>query len=609
VSEHEEFEGVPQPGEVILDKYRVDKVLGAGGMGVVVAATHLGLNQQVAIKFLLAKAARNPKAVQRFTREAQAAARIQSDYVTKVSDVGTLASGAPYMVMEHLDGEDLGEVLERGAALPVPQAVTYLLQACEALAEAHKAGIVHRDLKPANLFLARRADGTSRVKVLDFGISKILIDPSKGDADHLTRTSTLMGSPLYMSPEQMISAKHADHRTDIWALGVILYELVSGHSPFLAGTLPEICSRIMAAPHDPLQGVAPHVPPGLVQVIDTCLVKKPEERCPNLAVLATALVPFGDHDAKRHADTICRVLGDGAIPPPMASAPSGPGAAGPAATGPGTTGPGVTGPGVTGPGVTGPGVTGPGGYPPAGAHGSVPQAAGVSGSVSGNISGPEAPSPYDTGGQAGAAVQAVTAGSHPGNTTGNHAVITSPQGPAMPQAATISASDHDAMMQLGGSTAMPVSHTMDEPAPKKSRAGLILGIVGIVVVLGAGAALALSSMGPDGSSQTATTAPAGDTAAAVDTAAASETTEAVEAPAHSAEVEVHAEAEASASASAKATTASKATAASPPPRRLEDRIRKRVDKRLNKHGITPPPPPPPPPPPRTGRAGDELFDR
>ena len=251
----EELEGVPSPGDVVLGKYRVERVLGVGGMGCVVAAQHTTLDQLVAIKFLLAKAAKNPQNVQRFTREAQAAARIRSDHVAKVSDIGALPDGSPYMVMEYLEGEDLADRLTRGGALGVPQAVHFVLQACEALAEAHRAGIVHRDLKPANLFVTQLPAGGQRIKVLDFGISKIEVEPGKGD--NLTKTSTLMGSPLYRSPEQMMSAKDADARADIWALGVILYELVAGSPPFLGATLPEI-AREKAGILKPHWGVGGH---------------------------------------------------------------------------------------------------------------------------------------------------------------------------------------------------------------------------------------------------------------------------------------------------------------------------------------------------------------
>src|SRR4051812_480796 len=210
-------------GQILGGKYRVDRVLGAGGMGMVVAATHLQLDERIAIKFLLPEALRNPEAVARFGREAKAAVKIRGEHVARVIDVGSFENGAPYMVMEHLDGRDLSSFIHERGAMPMSDAVDAVLQACEALAEAHALGIVHRDLKPANLFLTRRPDGTPSIKVLDFGISKL----TAPGADHsMTKTSAVMGSPLYMSPEQMTASRGVDARTDIWALGVVLYELL-----------------------------------------------------------------------------------------------------------------------------------------------------------------------------------------------------------------------------------------------------------------------------------------------------------------------------------------------------------------------------------------------
>ena len=187
----------PREGDVIAGKYRVERILGAGGMGVVVAAHHLVLDERVALKFLLPYASVNRDSVARFVREARAAAKIKNDHVARVSDVGELPNGSPYMVMEYLEGIDLAGWLARSGPLPIPEAVDFVLQACEALAEAHTLGIVHRDLKPANLFCIQRADGQFWIKVLDFGISKIMAPQSQGNL--LTRTIAVMGSPLYMS--------------------------------------------------------------------------------------------------------------------------------------------------------------------------------------------------------------------------------------------------------------------------------------------------------------------------------------------------------------------------------------------------------------------------
>ena len=234
-------------GQILAGKFRIERVLGRGGMGIVVAATHLQLDERVALKFLLPEALINPEAVERFAREARAAVKIKSEHVARVSDVGTLESGSPYMVMEYLHGEDLAGWVRRNGAMPMADAIEFLLQACEAIAEAHALGIVHRDLKPANLFVTRRVDGSPCIKVLDFGISKVTV-PGAAPEFGMTKTSTVMGSPLYMSPEQMSSSRDVDLRTDIWALGVILYESLTGRVPFEAETMPQLCGMILQDP-------------------------------------------------------------------------------------------------------------------------------------------------------------------------------------------------------------------------------------------------------------------------------------------------------------------------------------------------------------------------
>jgi predicted Ser/Thr protein kinase len=296
-------------GAILAGKYRVEKVLGVGGMGVVVAATHLQLEERVALKFLTADALQSGEAVARFAREARAAVKIKSEHVARVIDVGTLETGAPYMVMEYLDGSDLAAVLRTRGALPVEEAVEYVLQACEALAEAHVLGIVHRDLKPANLFLIRRADGTASIKVLDFGISKFL--PGKGSSSDaaMTRTRTVMGSPLYMSPEQMASTRDVDGRTDLWALGVILFELVSGEPPFNADTMPQLCAMILNAPAPSVRRIAPRVPIGLDAVIGHCLERDVADRYANVAQLASALRDYAPARALGSIERIARIVG------------------------------------------------------------------------------------------------------------------------------------------------------------------------------------------------------------------------------------------------------------------------------------------------------------
>ena len=298
-----------EPGQILIGKYRIERVLGIGGMGVVVAATHVHLEERVAIKFLLPEALYNGEAVARFIREARAAVRIKSEHVARVSDVGTLDNGSPYMVMEYLEGTDLSDLVQKQGAMSVEDAVEAMLQACEAIAEAHALHIVHRDLKPANLFMIRRTDGTPSVKVLDFGISKISGPPGSASDLGMTKTTAVMGSPLYMSPEQMASSRDVDQRTDIWALGVILYELLSGRMPFNADTMPQLCAMILQQSPPPLRSIRQEVPEGLVQVITRCMEKDRTQRYTTVADLAQALLPFAPRRARASVERISRVIG------------------------------------------------------------------------------------------------------------------------------------------------------------------------------------------------------------------------------------------------------------------------------------------------------------
>ncbi len=275
-------------GDILAGKYKVEKILGMGGMGVVVAAEHIALSQKVALKFVLPGALSDAQSVERFLREARAAVRLKSEHVAKVLDVGTLENGAPYMVMEYLEGADLGSVLSERGPLPIEAACDYVVQACEAVAEAHSLGIIHRDIKPQNLFLTQRVGGGPMIKVLDFGVSKVTGPSSK----NLTQTTAVMGSPLYMSPEQMRSSRNVDPRSDVWAMGVVLYEMITGHVPFDAESMPELCLKVVSDPPRSIDELRPNVPIALKTIMLKCLEKNPDNRYADMSEVASALESF-----------------------------------------------------------------------------------------------------------------------------------------------------------------------------------------------------------------------------------------------------------------------------------------------------------------------------
>ncbi len=292
----------PPRDTVLMGKYRVEDTLGIGGMGLVIQAHNINLDEKVAIKMLRDDVQIDGDHVARFLREAKAAVKLKSEHVARIRDVGELSPGRPYMVMELLEGEDLGKLLLDIGQLEPSRAVDLVLQACDAIAEAHANGIVHRDIKPSNLFLTRRRDGSELLKVLDFGISKA----QTGSEMSLTQTQSMLGTPAYMSPEQLRSAKTVDPRSDIWALGVVLYELVEGRTPFAARNFAELCVVVSTEPHGTLQH-APH----LTGVIDRCLAKRVDQRYQTVAELAADLEPFAYDPirANRQVGRIARVLG------------------------------------------------------------------------------------------------------------------------------------------------------------------------------------------------------------------------------------------------------------------------------------------------------------
>jgi serine/threonine-protein kinase len=277
------------PGDLVGGKYAITRVIGSGGMAVVYEAQHVKLGQPVAMKMLLPELLEREDIVARFEREARAAARLRSPHVARVFDVDALPDGTPYLVMELLEGRDLAAELALRGPLSMDQAIDYVLQVCDAMAEAHRQGTVHRDLKPSNLFLTQ-SRGRDFVKVLDFGVSKIAseeaVDPN------VTRTRSALGTVLYMSPEQVRSAKNVDARTDVWSLGIVLYELLTARAPFLGESATAVAAAVVADTPQPLRAIRGDLPLELEQVIMKALEKDREKRFHDAAAFAAALAPF-----------------------------------------------------------------------------------------------------------------------------------------------------------------------------------------------------------------------------------------------------------------------------------------------------------------------------
>jgi serine/threonine protein kinase len=322
-------------GEIIAGKFKVERILGEGGMGLVVAARHIQLDERVALKFLRPEMT-TPDTVARFAQEARAAVKLKSEHVARVIDVGTREDGLPFIVMEYLRGKNLGDLLQESGALPIEAAVELMIQACEGLAEAHARGIVHRDIKPENLFLVEHGDGWRTLKILDFGISKAALTGSAlGHGHSNIKTQSIMGSPCYMSPEQLRSTRSVDHRADLWSIGAVLFELLTGTTAFDADLpLTELIATILEQEPPRLGVLLPEAPEALEDAISRCLEQDRDLRFQNAAELAIALMPFAPKRSRvavERAATVTRAAGlaeptlivpTSVAPPPMDTMPN-----------------------------------------------------------------------------------------------------------------------------------------------------------------------------------------------------------------------------------------------------------------------------------------------
>ncbi|HXJ22033.1 MAG TPA: serine/threonine-protein kinase [Polyangia bacterium] len=268
-----------------IDRYTLVRMLGRGGMGAVYEARHATLSRRFALKFLLPELAANREILRRFENEAKAAGALEHPNLAAVTDFGRAPDGAPYIVMEFLQGEDCARLLKREGALPVPRAVNIVVQACRGLALAHQAGIVHRDLKPENLFVTTAGDGGDLVKVLDFGIAKLMVS----DASVVTGTGATFGTAFYMSPEQARGAGEVDARTDVWSLGVVLYELLSGRKPFVGEQFLQVIHQILSAEPPALGTLRPALPARLTAIVERTMAKEVTARVPSVTALAEEL--------------------------------------------------------------------------------------------------------------------------------------------------------------------------------------------------------------------------------------------------------------------------------------------------------------------------------
>jgi serine/threonine-protein kinase len=302
-------------GTILLGRYRIDGVLGRGGMGVVYAAHHTFMDQRVALKLLSSQALTSPDAAQRFLNEARNAAKIPGENACRILDVGLLDTGMPYIAMEYLEGKSLEAIATERRFVEPNDAARWVLEALLAVAHAHARGIIHRDLKPSNLLLAHRDDGSTVVKVLDFGISKSLNPSQQG----LTTTRGFLGSPAYMAPEHIRSPRAVDVRADIWSLGVVLYELTSGSQPYEVEELGELLASILEREPTPLASRRAEIPPDFCDIVHRCLAKNRDWRFQNVAELAAALAPYAGNEGTVLAERVRRALAAGAESKPRAS--------------------------------------------------------------------------------------------------------------------------------------------------------------------------------------------------------------------------------------------------------------------------------------------------
>jgi eukaryotic-like serine/threonine-protein kinase len=320
-------DAIVREGDLLAGKYRVERIPGRNGLGIVVQVRHLELGQEVTLKFLVPDACAYPEFVQRFVREARNAVKIQGEHVARVTDVGRLESGAPYMVREYLRGPDLAEVVKVRGPLPVDEAVDYIIQACEGVAEGHALGVVHRNIRPTTLVVTRRSDGLPLVKVFDFAAAESLhIDPFTERAISLVGTSAIMASLPYLPPEQVRDPHDVDLRADVYSLGAVLYELLTGRPVYSAESAPALLAMVAADVAQPMRNFRPDLPGELEHIVLRCLAKNRALRYTTLADLVLALREFASSETTASIAHVVRLAKRTSRPsesrPPASSQPT-----------------------------------------------------------------------------------------------------------------------------------------------------------------------------------------------------------------------------------------------------------------------------------------------